>query len=472
MFAVPWSAVTRLPILLLVPAILLGSAHSSPRRRARAPRVSGPTSIIADVSVVDVISGQLAPHRDLLIRAGRIAEIRPAARRLAGTRFVIPGLWDMHVHLWYPDPQFSLYLGNGITGVRDMGSDLKRVRRWQSEIARGALLGPHIVSCGAALSTDPSGDPKLPVEIVHTPQEARKAFDRDYERRVDFIKVLDLSEPAFEALAEASRHDGVPFAGDLPSGVSAFAAARDRMSSMEHLFGLGLACSRKENELRSRSLSARAKKDSAATAAIDTEVMSTYDTEAAATLWDLFRRYDVRQTPTLTEWARMTGLHIGGETDAPELRYMDVSLKKRWPRPESAVEPGVSDRRYEFACRLTGEMARAGVPLLAGTDTGDPWTVPGFELHKELALLVNAGLTPAQALRSATFEPARLLHREIELGQVKKGYLADLVILNANPLADIRNTRRIESVMIGGKQIGKVQIARMLNEMAATAART
>ena len=138
----------------------------------------------------------------------------------------------------------------------------KRVRRWQSEIARGALLGPHIVSCGAVLSTDPSGDPKLPVEIVNTPQEARKAFDRDYERRVDFIKVLDLSEPAFEALAEASRHDGVPFAGDLPSGVSAFAAARDRMSSMEHLFGLGLACSRKENELRSRSLSCSREKRS------------------------------------------------------------------------------------------------------------------------------------------------------------------------------------------------------------------
>jgi imidazolonepropionase-like amidohydrolase len=377
-------------------------------------------SIIRDVSVVDVTTGRIEPHRDIVVRGTRIAAIRPAAVRSQDTRYAIPGLWDMHVHLWFPRPQFGMYLASGVTGVRDMGSDLKRVRSWQAEIAKGTLAGPRIYTCGAPLSNQASKDRNLPVNVVETPAQARAAFIRAYEDKVDFIEVLDLSGKSFEALAEISRHDGIPFAGRLPLGVPAAEAAQDRMVSMEHLFGIGLACSSRQMELRNRELGGES---------LPHEVVESYDPRIAANLWDLLRRYDVRQTPTLTLWARATG--------------------------EDAAA------QYAFAAKLTGEMAKAGVPVLAGTDTGAEGTTPGLELHKELALLVQAGLTPAQALRSATTEPARLMRRERELGELRAGFDADIVILTADPLADISNTRKIESVVVRGRVFDRSALTRM-----------
>jgi imidazolonepropionase-like amidohydrolase len=413
-------------------------------------------SIIRDVSVVDVVSGRIEPHRDIVIRGSRIAAVRPAALREKTVRYAIPGLWDMHVHLWFPHSQFPLYIANGVTGVRDMGSDLKRVRVWQAQIARETIEGPRIYACGSPLSKTASDDANLPVDVVENPAQARAAFLRDYEAHVDFVKVLDLSDKSFEALAEMSRHDGVPFAGHLPLSVPAALAAQDRMVSMEHLFGIGLACSARQSELRNRALTGEPVTD---------DVIGSYDEHAAAALWDLFRRYDVRQTPTLDLWARMSGEETGRST--PEVRYIEKSVREKWKAPEKLT----TKAQYEFAFRLTRDMAKAGVPMLAGTDTGDPWTVPGVDLHRELALLVEAGLTPAQALRSATTEPARLMHREHELGEVRAGFDADLVVLTGDPLADIGNTRKIESVVVRGKVLDRAALDRMLARMAAEAER-
>jgi imidazolonepropionase-like amidohydrolase len=435
------------------------------------PAPAGPVSYIRDVSVVDVAGGQITPHQDSVIRGGLISAVRPATTPVKGSRFVIPGLWDMHVHLWYAQPQFPLFVANGVTGVRDMGSDLKRIRAWQSEIAKGALPGPRIYASGPVLSTEAAADDAaLPVNVVNTPDEARRVFNRYYDQHVDFIKIIDLPEPAFEALAEASRHGGLPFAGHLPDSVSAFTAAQDRMVSMEHLFGIGLACSSQESELRKRRLAAREAKDKDALTQIATETMDTYDPFVAKALWDLFRRYEVRQTPTLTLWRRMTGVDIQSETADPSLRYVQASIRKTWEEPKAGS--AFSQRQYEFARKLTAEMAKANVPILAGTDTGDPWTVPGATLQDELGLLVEAGLTPAQALRAATLEPARLMHKQSSLGEVKKGYAADLVVLAANPLEDIANTRRIETVVVRGKQLDKAAITRMLMQTAAAAGKS
>ncbi len=365
----------------------------------------------------------------------------------------------MHVHLWFPHSQFPLYIANGVTGVRDMGTDLRRIRAWQSEIARGTLTGPRIYACGSPMDTEASTEPNLPVNVIATPQQAREAFLRYYDQKVDFIKVLNLSDKSFEALAEISRHDGIPFAGHLPLSVPAALAAEDRMVSMEHLFGVGLACSSRQVELRNKALTGEKVTD---------DVIASYDARVAAQLWDLFRRYDVRQTPTLDLWARMTGIDA---TPGPDLKYIEKSIRDKWPTPETPTDKSQAAAQYDFVFRLTGDMAKAGVPILAGTDTGDPYTVPGFELHKELALLVKAGLTPAAALRAATTEPARLMHREHELGEVKPGYDADLVILNADPLTDIANTRRIESVVLRGRVFDRAELNGMLARTAAASAK-
>ena len=341
-----------------------------------------------------------------------------------------------------------------------MGSDLAHVRRWESEIAKGELIGPRIFTSGAAISETPqTKDSHLPITVVHTPADARKAFDAFYRQEVNFIKVIDMPEKAFEALAEASRHDGIPFAGHLPDSVSAFTAAQDRMSSMEHLFGIALACSSREEVLRNRKILARDKRDWEGAAEVAQEALDTYDPVVAKKLFDDFRRFAVRQTPTLTLWSRMNFIDSGKWKSAPDLRFIDESILKEWKQPgDQAKELTKTDRellrrQYDFALWVTGEMAKAGVPILAGTDTGDPWTIPGVELHKELALLVKAGLTPLQALRSATVEPASLMRKPTELGQVKKGYYADLVLLDANPLSNIANTKRIRTVVLRGRQL-------------------
>ena len=403
-------SVSRFLLAVLVPSLLVAAAPRKP-----AAKIAGAVSIIRDVAVVDVVNGQITPHQDIVIRGDRIEEVCRTAAPSNITRYAIPGLWDMHVHLWDADPQFPSYLANGVTGVRDMGSDLDRVRKWQKEIAAGRLA-PRIYTSGAPLNTTPSEDPKLPVTVIRTPDDARRAFDHYYDLRVDFIKVLDLPAAAFEALAEMSRHGGVPFAGHLPDSVSAFSAAEGRMVTMEHLYGIALACSSREPELRQRLLNAEAAHDRAELTRVREEIRASFDDAKASRLWDLFRRYNVYQTPTLTMLRR--------------------------ENPDT-----------DFAFELTKSMAMSGVAILAGTDTGDPGTVPGVTLHEELRLLVKAGLTPAQALRAATWEPARLMRLTASLGQIRAGYLADLVILKANPLDDIANTEQIEEVIAGGKPV-------------------
>jgi hypothetical protein len=399
--------VLRFLLCLLIPVFLFAAR----RERQRAPEAR--PSTLHDVAVVDVAAAQLLQHRDIIIRGEQIAEIRPATTHRRGERYVIPGLWDMHVHLWNEDPKLGSYLANGVTTVRDMGSDLKHVRLVEARIARGEMAGPRIYASGAAVSASPTPpDSRMPVKVIRTPNEARHIFDVYYDERVDVIRTLNLDARSFEALAERSRHDGIPFAGTLPDSVPAADAALDRMVSMERLSGIGLACSSRQSELRARLQTVTP----AEAQGLDAEIMDTYDAAAANSLWDLFRRYGVRQTPMLTSWSRAN-----------------------------------SDQAYyDFALQLTREMARAGVAILAGTDTGEPGTVPGVELHRELELLETAGLSPAEALRAATLEPAKLMRRD-DLGEVKKGATADLVVLTANPLADVRNTRAIDEVIVRGK---------------------
>jgi imidazolonepropionase-like amidohydrolase len=167
--------------------------------------------------VVDVAATKILPHRDIVIRGERIAGIRFAAARGRRERYVMPGLWDMHVHLWNEDPQLGLYLENGVTTVRDMGSDLKKVRLLEARIARGEIAGPRIYASGATVSAAP--DSRIPVNVIRTPNEARRISDAYYDERVDVIRTLDLDARSFEALAERSRHDGIPFAGTLPDSV-------------------------------------------------------------------------------------------------------------------------------------------------------------------------------------------------------------------------------------------------------------
>ena len=445
------------------------------------------TIVIRDVSVIDMNTGAIEPHSSVAIRGDRIVAVGPASKvkvpaavkTISGAgKYVIPGLWDMHVHLWYKDHQFPLFLANGVTGVRDMGSRMKQIDAWRAQIKSGQLIGPRIVACGSPVNgPGHKPDPLMPVIELRSPADARRAFDTlDDDMKVDCIKVLsDVPKTSYLALAEVSRHWGVPIVGHLPNSMGAMEAANARQSSMEHLYGLLLSCSSREEELREQRVVAVRKSDGPALERIGAAILESYDPRKAAILFDRFKLYDVRQTPTLVMRKRSAFISTSELVGNPHLRYIDQSIRKSWPDPSkgeaaySADQQFLLRKEYERLFTLVHDMDQAGVPLLAGTDSGDAYTVPGFDLHDELELLVKAGLTPLRALRTATVEPARLIRQEETLGVVRAQRFADLVLLDANPLTDIRNTRKIAAVVVNGQYLSKSDLAGMLQNAAARA---
>ena len=391
---------------------------------------------IQDVTVIDVASAAVRPHMTVLIDGEHIRAVErglavpPGARLVSGTgKFLIPGLWDMHVHLWYQQNQLPTFVAFGVTGVQDMGSDFSRVSAWRAAIESGKAIGPHIVTPGPPVMERPSGDEKLPSIVARTPEEARKAFDQLWDMDVDFVKVLDgLSRDAYLALAEQARHWNMRLEGHVPRSVTAWEAINARQRSLEHLFG----------------------------------VMKSVSTDEEAL--DLFEKCaltGVRISPTLVLWQRLAHTSDDSLKSDPRLKYVPESIRKTWPElKDENSEP--YKKQIESIYRLVGLATRTKVEILAGSDTGDPYTIPGATLHAELEQLVAAGMTPHQALAAATIAPARFFEWDETMGSVDKGKEADLVLLDANPLEDIRNTRKIAAVFSRGKYLPRVTLDRIL----------
>ena len=433
--------------------------------------------LIRNVTVVDVKTGDELPHRSVLIHNDRIISLAPGARVLRSAhvvngagKYVIPGLWDMHVHLWYRDHQFPMYLAWGITGVRDMGSDLAQIKRWRSEIKAGTLLGPHIETAGPPVDGFPSEDPKLPVIIVRTPDQARNTYD-DLEQKlnVDFIKVRSrLPRDAYFALLDRARKWGLPVAGDVPDSVSADEAVSSRQDSIEKLSGVLLACATEERRIRPERMYAIERKDIATVTSLDDRILNSFSRNKADALLARMATFACYQTPALLMLRRCA--HAGADESLGDLhlKYVPAAIRKTWPDPRaenkelSAATLSVLARQYQASIDLVRQMQVRGVPLMAGTGTGAPYTFPGYDLHRELELLVKAGLTPLEALRAATITPARFLDADESLGAVAPGKMADLVILDADPLKDIRNTLKIAGVVVSGKYLSRAKLDSML----------
>jgi len=437
--------------------------------------------LIRDVNVVDLAAGRIVPHRSVLIvgrdirAVGDDGAVHASAKTTVvngARKYLMPGLWDMHVHLWYQQNHFPLFLAWGVTGVRDMGSDFARTRAWQRAVAARTLIGPHVITCGSPLDGRASPDPKLPVIVVRTPAEARREYDALEDQGVDFIKVLSgLPADAYFALLDRSRKWGTPVVGHVPSAVTVAQAVEARQRSMEHLLGMMLAGSPEEMKIRRQLADAIERGDGKKSLQLYAHALDTFDWHVAADLFARMKLFDVWQTPTLTMWRRTYVLDGDAMVANPELKRIPKAIREQWkdPRPEAAAQAAeVRDfhqRQYDLNQEIVYRMQRAGVPLLAGTDTGDPWSYPGWELHEELALMVKAGLTPLEALRTATINPAHFLDADDSLGRVAPGFVADLVLLEANPLEDIGNARRITAVLAAGHYLSKAKLNAMVAAM-------
>ena len=491
-------------LLALVSAacvLLVASAPAASAQRVTIPEAwgsrSGDSEVLAftHVNVVDVATGELREDHTVVVRGDSIVTVAPALLVLvprgasvvdATDRFLIPGLWDVHAHPDDPEvwelldpapakrdlliPQFPLW---GVTGIRDMGGSWDVIRDWRARIAWGELLGPRILAAGPLIDgPEPMWAGSVPVA---DPVAARHAVDSLLAEGVDFLKVYSLlPRDAFFALAERAREHGVPFAGHVPGRVDPIEAAEAGMNSLEHavLFARPFAdmdaVRRRVDELGGDATAA------ARRSAFIRAVAEEYEAERA---WEAFGRLaelGTCVTPTLLVSRRTAWFDPGQPDIEAQLAYMPEYIRRWWTaevnihlRDQTAESARDQQIMYATQSRITAEMHAAGIRLLVGTDTGgNPHVFPGFTVHEEMEELVAAaGLSAADALRAATLDPAACFGLSDRLGTVAEGKRADLVLLDGNPLENIRNTRRIAGVMVGGRWIDAADRVNLLEDI-------
>jgi imidazolonepropionase-like amidohydrolase len=453
--------------------------------------------------VVDVTGGPPAKDRTVVVSDRRISKIgktgkvhvpRNAQIIDATGKFLIPGLWDMHAHT-RPDALtrqivFPLDIANGITGIRDMAGDcvgggdcdgkatFDVHLQWKKDVADGKLLGPRMIVGTAFVDGNPPLHPGS--MAVSNPEEAREAVRYAKRRGIDFIKVyVTLSRPSYFALADEARKLDIPFAGHVPALVGAIEAAAAGQKSEEHLYGALEACSGHEAEM------VAAREQLAKTEAVTSEAFGALFEQQVSPLTyadgdcaDFFRALVQKGTwivPTFNYWRSIADDYYFGPRraqDSPRLRYVPASLREEWYRkyqPDfEKITTAVAEKsRQRFLVRLSfvKRLQDGGVGILAGTDSAMPYTFPGFDLHDELAMMVEGGLTPLEALQTATLNPAKYLDQLDTFGTVEKGKIADLVLLDADPLDDIQSVRKISAVVVDGRYLPKVELEKMLAEV-------
>jgi imidazolonepropionase-like amidohydrolase len=448
------------------------------------PATSG-SLVFTHATVIDVRTGHILRDQTIVISGDRITALSPQAAIPANAevvnatgKFVIPGLWDMHAHaLWSTDQikrMFDMFLANGITSVRDMGSPLpvSETLSWRTKVENGTVLGPRIFAAGKLVD---GPEPVRPESVaVGSEEEAREAVDMLHKDGVDFIKVYSrLPRVAYFAVAAEAKKDGLSFVGHVPIYLSASEAPLAGQRSIEHLSEILFACSHDELDLRKQLIATAigAERDRVRKAQLKV-IVSTFSAQKAMRLSRLFAKNDTWQVPTLLVQHTYAVVNPYELHDSPGVRYVPTSTVNGWIERLSAFRKIRDDkdmeaqkRSYQLEIQLVRMMHRSGVRFMTGTDA-ETFYPAGFGLHTELGLFVSAGFSPLEALQAATLNPSVYFGKTTDLGAVEVGKLADLVILEANPLDDIRNTERIAGVVTTGRYLDRQELNRLLSEAA------
>jgi len=439
------------------------------------------TLTITHVTLIDVTDGRTQPDTTVTINGNRISSIAPSTKatpsagRIVDARgqYLIPGLWDMHTHVYFDssaadgtDLILPLFLANGITGVRDMGSELDPVLHARAEIASHRIFGPRMVVSGPMLDGAKS-QYKASIPIT-TPEDGRKAVDMLQRRGVDFIKTQSgIPREAYFAIADEAKKKGIEFEGHVPDGVRASEAVASGQRTFEHLIGISEASSPDEDKYLS------GKKGPGM-------FLATFDAKREASIIQLLAKNHVWQCPTLF-WERGQWLvdSIDYSKD-PDLSFAAHTwVTKLWPASQKSIvktmdtDPlPVREKFVTHELDIIRKLNAAKVPMLAGTDTAAGVDViPGISLHLELQRFVAAGLTPLEALQTATLNPAKFYNKLADYGPIQKGRIADLVLLTANPVEDIGNTRKVAGVIADGRYISPQDLDQLRGKLKQLAAK-
>jgi len=431
------------------------------------------TLAIKNVSVIDVKHSKILNGRTVVIKGNRIASVNRKgnlpknANTIDGKgKYLIPGLWDMHVHtLTRYEYAFPLLIANGVTGVREMGNNLsiEQVNQIRRDVEEGKILGPRLGAVTYHILDGPGT--QLGVSVVISSPDSGRAIVQKYKQSgADFIKPYNLlSREVYLAIMDEAKKQGIPLEGHTPFSMSATEVSDLGQLVIEHNFGVLLSCSSSEKELREQTQTQTAPGFWLQTEA---KAAATYDSQKAKKLCKQFARNGTWSCPTLS-FQRLYPLDSNNSA-AIAMQYIPETQLAIWQtgyeRMLSNSLPEYRSLRYEMLRKIVEDMHRAGVGILAGTDMGAFYAFPGFSLHDELQELVKAGLTQAEALQTATLNPAKFLHKEKELGTIEKGKIADLVLLDANPLENISNTKKIFAVILNGRLLHRSDLDNLLRQ--------
>lgn len=431
-----------------------------------APMALADTTAFVNVNVLPMTSEVVLRGRTVIVADGIIAEIgivdsTPVpddATVVDGTdRYLMPGLAEMHGHVPGADNDslhrtLSLYVANGVTTVRGMLGQRSHLEL-RTDIESGRVLGPRLITSG----------PSFNGRSVTSTAAATGMVEAQVAAGYDFLKIHPgLTREEFDAMSAAANRLGIRFAGHVPEDVGLERALEVGMASVDHLDGY-------------MQMLLIANDDPtggvggffgvfAADLADEEKIPDIAAATAKAGVWNV-------PTQSLFEHVVAPDLDPGVMSDWPEMKYMPRSTVQRWAEAkrelmaEANYSAETAVRAISLRRSLILELSKAGAGLLLGSDSPQIFNVPGFAIHHELAFLVASGLTPYQALHSGTVNPARYFGAEDRLGTVQTGKVADLLLLDANPLDDIAHSRRVHGVMVNGRWLPRHFLDGMLDEL-------
>ncbi|NQW28005.1 MAG: amidohydrolase family protein [Flammeovirgaceae bacterium] len=448
---------------------------------------------IQHISIIDPQEG-LKEDQTVVIAAGKILKVSPSSEiKLAanntiidGTgKFLIPGLWDAHVHFAYIEEMapsmFDLFLAYGVTSVRDTGGKIEFTKLWKNLALKNPTSAPRVMIAGPLIDGMPnvydgSDHEHPPLSVgMSTPDDVRRKINELDSIGVDLFKAYEMLSPEqFEVIVQMAKEKGLKVTGHVPLSMDVITASNAGLNSMEHMRNLELSCASNAAELlkERREVLALGKNDIGGVLRskihnLQRQVaIENYDDLKAQEVLDVLAKNDTWQIPTVALATGFTERKFADSSWMATFKYIPEAIAQSWKEEIGQItqlEPTPFNYEYtNWFYNMVGKVHKTGISIMAGTDTPIGYLTPGRSLHAELVALVKAGLTPLEAIQTATINPAKYFHMENELGAVKETMWADLLILEANPLDDISNTQKINAVIKQGNFMGRDQLDLLL----------
>jgi imidazolonepropionase-like amidohydrolase len=469
-------------LLIMLPALTFSQEN---------PKVIASDVAIVNVTVIDGTGNAPLADMTVFITGDSIVSILQSnsSEPADGTKvisgrgmYLIPGLWDMHVHISHSELFLPLLIANGVTSVRQMTCNEKYFRylsELRGQISEKKIIGPDIYIPVVIFGKDQQWDG---IMQMNTKEDAVAVIRKVKDSGADFVKIFDLYEPeAFKALLYEAKKQNVPVGGHCPIVFNMSEVAREGMGTFEHLFGILLACSSNEDSIRQQLIQTVTQHSRSFDDIVrllywvqTDEILKTHDPVKAHKLFSDLKKSGSYQCPNFILWDGWLKLNETLTTNDDRFKYVPDSYLKTWRKlSANPMSAKLSDEDFMYAKEIIGKnfeilqlLCEAGVPMIAGTDVSwtNPYNFPGFGLHDELNLLVKAGLTPMEAIQAATKNAATVLGVLDKTGTVEPGKQADLILLDANPLENINNTRKINAVFRAGRYLSRADLDTMLQK--------